>query len=86
LKISIERISGDAEEEIIIRCREVNDEALALMSRLKTPKAALIGYDGDVISHIKPSISGRFEAVMENGETVVVSRQYAPVLKSMLGL
>lgn len=38
------------------------------------------------ISHVKPSISGRFEAVMDNGETVMVSRQYVPVLKAMLGL
>ncbi|MEH7085556.1 LytTR family DNA-binding domain-containing protein [Neobacillus drentensis] len=38
------------------------------------------------ISSIYPSISGRFEAVLENGERAVVSRQYVPVLKKMLGL
>lgn len=38
------------------------------------------------ISHVKPSISGRFEAIMENGEKLLVSRQYVPVLKSKLGL
>ncbi|MCY9577881.1 LytTR family DNA-binding domain-containing protein [Paenibacillus alvei] len=38
------------------------------------------------ISYIKPSISGRFEARMDNGETVMVSRQYVPILKTMLGL
>ncbi|MCR8658713.1 LytTR family DNA-binding domain-containing protein [Paenibacillus endoradicis] len=38
------------------------------------------------ISVIHPSISGRFEALLDNGERVVVSRQYVPVLKNMLGL
>ncbi|MGG3449920.1 LytTR family DNA-binding domain-containing protein [Domibacillus aminovorans] len=38
------------------------------------------------ISSISPSISGRFEAVLDNGERAVVSRQYVPVLKNMLGL
>ncbi|MFJ5717123.1 LytTR family DNA-binding domain-containing protein [Neobacillus sp. NPDC093127] len=38
------------------------------------------------ISSIYPSISGRYEAVLENGERAVVSRQYVPVLKNMLGL
>jgi len=38
------------------------------------------------ISSIYPSISGRFEAVLENGERAVVSRQYVPVLKNKLGL
>lgn len=38
------------------------------------------------ISSIHPSISGRLEAVLDNGERAVVSRQYVPVLKKMLGL
>lgn len=38
------------------------------------------------ISSLYPSISGRFEAVLDNGERAVVSRQYVPVLKNMLGL
>lgn len=38
------------------------------------------------ISSISPSISGRFEAVLDNGERAVISRQYVPVLKNMLGL
>lgn len=38
------------------------------------------------ISYIKPSISGRFETFMENGEKLLVSRQYVPALKKLLGL
>lgn len=145
MKILIENVTPDEEEEVIIRCYEVNDEILELMSKLKTKSSMLIGYKGDVIyqlnpsnvyyfesvdnkvfiygrdkvyeckqklyeleqicdrrkffrasksiiinitkiSHVKPSISGRFEATMENGEKVLVSRQYVPVLKSKLGL
>ena len=145
MKISIENISPDKEEEIVIRCHEINDEILGLMRRFKSPSSSLIGYDDAIIyqlrlpdvyyfeavdnkvfiycrdkvfeSHqklyelenlvggkkffrasksvimniakiacVKPSISGRFEASMDNGETVVVSRQYVPVLKTMLGL
>ncbi|MNO06005.1 LytTr DNA-binding domain protein [compost metagenome] len=38
------------------------------------------------ISMVRPAFSGRFEAVLDNGERVVISRQYVPVLKNMLGL
>jgi len=38
------------------------------------------------IGYIKPSISGRFEASLKNGEKVLVSRQYVPELKKLLGL
>lgn|GEM_PF-240677 len=145
MKIPIENISNDMEEENGIHCHEVSNEIFELMSRLKTKSVVIIGYDGyaisrlelsDVdyfksvgnkvliycrdkvykskkklyeleqlycgkkffraskfaiiniakISNIKPSISGRFEVHMNNGEVVMVSRQYVPVLKSMLGL
>lgn len=145
MKISIENINNTEEEEIIIRCYEVNDEVLELMSKLKKQSGILIGYADDTIyklnpssvyyfesvenkvfiygkdrffeskqklyeleeicdhrkffrasksvimniskiSHVRPSISGRFEATLENGEKVLVSRQYVPVLKSKLGL
>lgn len=38
------------------------------------------------ISSIHPSISGRFQALLDNGEKVVISRQYVPMLKHILGL
>ncbi len=37
------------------------------------------------ITLIRPSLSGRFEAVLDNEETVIVSRQYVPKLKNKLG-
>lgn len=38
------------------------------------------------IEYIKPSLSGRFEAIMDNGETAIVSRQYVNELKKLMGL
>jgi DNA-binding LytR/AlgR family response regulator len=38
------------------------------------------------ITLLHPSFSGRFEAVLDNKETVIISRQYVPQLKSKLGL
>lgn len=145
MKISIEEIDNRQEEEIIIRCHEVNEEILSLLRRIKAKNKILIGFNEDTIhqinfsdvyyfesvdnkvfvycrdrvfeskqklyeleelcegrkffraskssiiniakiSYIKPSISGRFEARMDNGESVMVSRQYVPVLKTMLGI
>lgn len=145
MKVSIEEISREQEEEIIIRCHEVNDDVLRLLNKLKADKPMLLGYEEDSIhrlkmadvyyfeavdnkvfiyckdkvyeskqklyeleelcegkkffrasksviinltkiSFVKPSISGRFEAKLDNGEALAVSRQYVPVLKKLLGL
>ncbi|WP_042348121.1 LytTR family DNA-binding domain-containing protein [Bacillus massiliigorillae] len=145
MKISIEEISKEREEEILIRCHEVDDEIYEIINKLENENLIVLGHqkdkvhriklseiyyfeavDGKVfvyckdnvfevkqklyelealckekncfraskstilniakISYINPSISGRFEAVLDNGERTVVSRQYVPVLKKMLGL
>jgi DNA-binding LytR/AlgR family response regulator len=38
------------------------------------------------ISHITPLLNGRMAAALENGEKVVVTRQYVPAFKRKLGL
>lgn len=145
MKITIEEISREQEEEIVIRCHEADDEIYSIVKQLKSETLILLGYqnervhriklrdiyyfeavDGKVfiycrndvyevkhklyeleelcselscfraskstvlniakISMVHPSLSGRFEAVLDNGERVVISRQYVPVLKNMLGL
>lgn len=145
MKVSIEEISKEQEEEILIRCHEADDEICEIVNKLKTETLILLGYHNDSVHRIKlsdiyyfeavdgkvfmyckdevfevkqklyeleelckekkcfraskstilniakisfihPSISGRFEAVLDNGERVVISRQYVPVLKIMLGL
>ncbi|KPN95010.1 LytTR family DNA-binding domain-containing protein [Lysinibacillus sp. ZYM-1] len=145
MKISIEEISRELEEEILIKCHEVDEEIHEIVSKLQTETLIILGYqndrvhrinlrdiyyfeavDGKVflycednvfevkhklyeleevckdkkcfratkstilniakISSVHPSFSGRFEAVLDNGERAVISRQYVPVLKKMLGL
>lgn len=145
VKISIEEISKERGEEILIRCHEIDDEIYEIVNKLKTEDLLLLGNQNDRVHRIKlsdiyyfeavdgkvfgyckdnvfevkqklyeleelckekncfraskstilnmakissifPSISGRFEAVLDNGERAVVSRQYVPVLKKMLGL
>lgn len=41
--------------------------------------------NAEKISYVRPSFSGRFETVLDNGEKVIVSRQYVPELKRLFG-
>ena len=38
------------------------------------------------VKSLSTAFHGRFEALMKNGERVIISRQYVPVLKEKLGL
>ena len=42
--------------------------------------------NADRIDYVRPSLFGRFEAVLSNGEKVVVYRRYVAELKRMLGV
>ena len=42
--------------------------------------------NADKIDYITPSLSGRFEATLLNGEKTVVSRQYVSELKKRMGI
>ena len=42
--------------------------------------------NAEKIDYIRPSLSGRFEAVLSNGEAVMVSRRYVGDLKRILGI
>ncbi len=145
MKIIIEDINPDEEEQIIIRCRSLDDTVLRLISELKAGQKKLTGLKDGVITvldsknvyyfegvdnkvfiyckqnvyesklklyeieenydntyffrasksvilnitkikSISPAFSGRFEALLFNGEKVVISRQYVPELKKRLGL
>lgn len=145
IKIFIDVIEHTEEEEIRIRCHQVDEEINELVNKIKTETFMILGYHGDKISRIKisdiyyfeavdgkvfaycknnvhevkqklyeleelckekhcfraskstilniakitsvhPSISGRYQALLDNGEKVVISRQYVRILKDMLGL
>lgn len=42
--------------------------------------------NADKIDYIRPSFSGRFEAVLSNGEKIIVSRKYVSELKKQFGI
>lgn len=145
MKISIEEIRIEQEEEILIRFHEVNDDIREIFNKINSENLILLGFHNDSVHCIKlsdiyyfeavngnvflyskdnvfevkqklyeledlfkgknffraskstilniakisvihPSLSGGFEAVLDNEEHVVVSRQYVPNLKNMLGL
>lgn len=145
MKISIKEIPVEEEEEVVIRCHEIDEDMLSLIQKLKAQQNSLTGISGeeihrlrlqeiyyfevvdnksffycedkiyesklklyefealcagagffrasksvilnsDKIDFIRPSLSGRFEAVLGNKESVLVSRQYVNDLKKLLGL
>lgn len=145
MKVSVQEIPKSEEEEIMIRCHEINEEVLSLLHRLKLSQEKLAVTRQDEIhkialqdvfyfetvdnksflycesqvyetklklyefedmtqgskffraskstiinamkiSYVKPSISGRFEVCMENGEKLLVSRQYVAELKKKIGI
>lgn len=145
MKIIIEECNPGEEDQIIIRCKELDENILKVISELKLGQKKLAGIkDGNItmvepanvyyfegvdnkvfmyckqnvyetklklyeieeeykntnylrasksvilnvskIKSISPAYSGRFEALLFNGEKVVISRQYVPELKKKLGL
>ncbi len=145
MKIIIEDCKPGEEEQIIIHCKEMDENILKLLSDLKLGQKKLAGVkDGNItmvepssvyyfegvdnkvfmyckqnvyetklklyeieeeykntnyirasksiilnvskIKSISPAYSGRFEALLFNGEKVIISRQYVPNLKNKLGL
>lgn len=145
MKIIIEDINPGEEEQILIRCKNLSDTVLKLISELKAEQKKLTGIKDGIITmidsknvyyfegvdnkvfiygkqnvyesklklyeieenydntyffrasksvilnitkikSISPAFSGRFEALLFNGEKVVISRQYVPELKKRLGL
>ena len=144
-KVTIKQIDTKEDEEIIVKCHEINDEVLSVVERLKRNENILLGNkDNEVfridlmdvyyiesvenktficlqknvfesklklyeieemtqnsklfrcskamilniakIRSVSPSVNGRFEAKLTNGESVIISRQYVPVLKKRLGM
>ena len=144
-KVTIKQIDTKEDEEIIVKCHEINDEVLSVVERLKRNENILLGNkDNEVfridlkdvyyiesvenktficlqknvfesklklyeiqemtqnsklfrcskamilniakIRSVSPSVNGRFEAKLTNGESVIISRQYVPILKKRLGM
>ncbi len=145
MRVTVEEIGAEDQEEIILRCHKIDDAVLETVRRLERLQTGLVGYHGgeihrlsfrdvyyfevvdnraffycaesvyesrmrlyefeelchgtaffrasksmvlnaDKIDYIAPSLSGRFEVTLLNGEKVMVSRQYVRILKRMMGL
>lgn len=145
MKISIQDLPDGEEEEIIIRCRGMDEQLMKLVYALKTGREKLTvsredrlfriqpasvyyfeAVDNKVFAYLEkevyetklklyelenrlsgtdffratkstvinlakmeslsPAFNGRFEASMKNGEKLIISRQYVPLLKEKLGL
>lgn len=145
MKITIIEPLDDEEDEVIIKCRYVDESLLQIINGFKMQKQKLSGFhEGKIyviepqdvfyfeavdnkvfiyciekifesklklyeieelynntdffraskstilnvskIKNLSPAFSGRFEALLQNGERVIISRQYVPELKKKLGL
>ncbi|MDO4302917.1 MAG: LytTR family DNA-binding domain-containing protein [Bacillota bacterium] len=145
MKITIVDCPEGEEDEIIIRCRQVDEQLLKLIYSFKSGQDKMVGVkDGRLqqiapkeiyyfeavdnrvflytdkevyetkfklyelekrfygtdffrasksviinlakVKSLAPGLGGRFEACMKNGEKLVISRQYVPILKEKLGL
>ena len=100
MKITIlDTIPGE-EDEIIIKCQNLSEDIQNLLQKLKQGNTKIAGHNEDGIhllepdailnlnkvKSLSPAFGGRFEAVLDNGEKTIISRQYVPVLKERLGL
>ena len=60
------------------------EEMLSSSGFIRSAKAQIL--NTYKIASLCPDFGGRIEAVMENGEKLIVSRQYAKLLKERLGI
>lgn len=60
------------------------EEQLPKTDFIRVSKSCILNLNK--IGSLAPSLGGRFEAKLKNGEKVIISRQYVAVLKEVLGL
>ena len=75
--------TADTVLETSLRLYEM-EERLADCDFLRIAKGCIVNFRA--IAALKPDVNGRIIATLENGEQIVISRQYAPDVKSKLGL
>lgn len=144
MKLTIHENEDQDELEVIVRCKEMNEEVLKVLTSIRSLERKVLGtLDGkihlllpndiyyfesvdkknfaytkqfvyevalrlyqieemfgegnffratkatilnlDKIKMITPRLGGRIEVTLENGENMVVSRQYVPILKEKIG-
>ena len=60
------------------------EELSEILPFMRISKSMIINLDK--IRHISPMFGGRFEALLDNDEKVIISRQYVQILKDKLGV
>lgn len=60
------------------------EESLAKYDFFRASKSTIININK--IKKLSPRFNGRLEALLENDEKLIISRQYVPIIKSILGL
>ena len=60
------------------------EESLANSDFLRVSKSVILNLSK--IKSLSPALNGRFEAMLDNGERVIISRQYVGDLKKRLGI
>lgn len=60
------------------------EESLVNINFLRVSKSVILNLSK--IKSLSPALSGRFEASLDNGERVIISRQYVGDLKKRLGI
>ena len=145
MKLSVELIPGEKEEEVIVRCYDTQEKWVEAIRAVATGEISISAFadekiyrlklsdicyfevvegcsflycektvfkckqklyefkeicrgsmlfrcsksmilNADKIQYVHPSVSGRFEATLENSEKVIISRQYVGELKRLLGV
>jgi len=145
VKITIEKIAANEEDEVIVRCHHLNPKVMRAIAALEAQNTMLTAFDGEDIIRISPenvlyiesvdkqtflycqnkvygsksrlheledilkrcdffrasksllvnlgmvqsfapAVAGRFEAVMKNGEKVIITRHYVNELKKLLNI
>ncbi|GAA0719316.1 LytTR family DNA-binding domain-containing protein [Clostridium malenominatum] len=69
--------------EIPLRLYEL-EEKLAQYDFFRANKSTIINISK--IKNLSPRFNGKLEALLENHEKLIISRQYVPVIKNILGL
>jgi DNA-binding LytR/AlgR family response regulator len=69
--------------ETHLRLYEI-EEKLAQDDFFRASKSTVINVSK--IKELSPRFNGRLDVLLENGEKLVISRQYVPVIKEILGL
>lgn len=63
MKVTIEEIGKDEEEEIIFRCHEIDEDIIQVLHKIKKAKNGIVGVSGDEIHRLELDEIYYFEVV-----------------------